>query len=463
MLSSGDWRDFFSGPDCPVMLSSSCSHRLLSLLNEAFLKCKEEEKQLEAQLRQGRALLHNWNTDKHEPVKPDDAASEPRVVIQASPEDLREVELLNKALEKALKVRGTRKPDCPGTKIPALSSCPVTTERPIKAINTVTKKAAKSATYQLIAPYKTVPDRRLVPRPGQRTSSRKSAQLTTSEPVIPKSHGGEGKQLGMKTGPTRPCSALAEPVSPPSTLSATETLKPQKPSTLKEKGASLKLPAEYQQAYMRRLRLWEKFSAVQDHLPAARPSFIQKLQTTFAPDAPKRSLFEIEAETSRLEREVRSWQPKADAASNWRGSGPSRCQNRRSLLLLEALQEEVAKYQSELQNLQLAAQEYRNWAEKLSINTTCLASVGCPPMYSRSPPVLVYHHHSELGELSRSRLRVLELQQKIHLQKVFSEELLAVAQSWSQSAPTSCLPFRAIYTQLCEGGDTFPVLVQDYS
>ncbi|XP_073504326.1 tubulin epsilon and delta complex protein 2 [Phyllobates terribilis] len=444
-----------------MMLSSACSHRLVSLLNLALLKCKEEQKQLEEQLRQGRALLQNWDAD--EPLKPDDAASEPQE-IKPSREDLQEVELLNKALEKALKVRGISKTDSSSNKAPAPSSCPVTKEKPIKAFNKVTQKASKSATYQLDPPYKTVPDRRRVPRPGQRASSNKSAQRRPSEPLFPKrSNGGEGKQLEMKTSTTHPCSALTKPVSPPTTLSCPETLQPQKPSTLKEKGASLRLPAEYQRVYIRRSRLWEKFSAIQDHLPASRPSFIQKLQTTFAPDAPKRSLSEIEEETARWEREVRIWQQNAETASNWQGSGPARCQDRRSLLLLEALQEEVSKYQSELQNLQLGAEEYRNWAEKLCINTTCLESVGCPFSYIRSPPVLVYHHLSELHELSRSRLRVQELQQKIHLQKVFSEELLVEAQSWGESAPTSCLPFRAIYTQLCEGGDTFPVLVQDYS
>ncbi|XP_069590529.1 tubulin epsilon and delta complex protein 2 isoform X2 [Ranitomeya imitator] len=449
-----------------MMLSSACSHRLLSLLNQAFLKCKEEEKQLEEQLRQGRALLQNRfssNRDADKPLKPDDVASEPQE-IQPSPEDLQEVELLNKALEKALKVRETSKTDPPSNKAPAPSSCPVTKERPLKALTNVTQKASKSATYHLNPPYKTVPDRRRGPRPGQRASSIKSAQLRPSEPPIPKkSNGGGGKQPGMKASSTRACSALPKLVSPPTTRSCPESLPPQKPSTLKEKGSSLRLPAEYQRAYMRRTRLWEKFFAIQDHLPASRPSFIQKLQTTFAPDAPKRSLFEIEEETVRWEREVRSWQQRADAAGNWQASGPARCQNRRSLLLLEALQEEVAKYQWELQNLQLVAEEYRHWAEKLSINTRCLESVGCPSGSIRSPPVLVYHHPSELCELSRSRLRVRELQQKIQLQKVFSEELLAEAQSWSESAPTSCLPFRAIYTQLCEGGDTFPVLVQDYS
>ncbi|XP_069840050.1 tubulin epsilon and delta complex protein 2 isoform X1 [Dendropsophus ebraccatus] len=445
-----------------MMLSSACSHRLLSLLNQALLMCKEEEKQLEEQLRQWQTLLDNWDIDS-EPLKQDDVASEP-VETQPSPEDLQEVELLNKALEKALKVRRTNKTDLVVSKTPSCvqtpSSCPVTKEKPIKALSNLIQKGAKPVTYQLNPPYKTVPDKRRVQRPRQGASSKKSSSVTPSDLPAPKlSSIGDGGQVETKISTTQPCTALAKPVSPPSTASQPERVQPQKPRTLKETGATLKLPVEYQQAYKKSSRLWEKFCTIQDHLPASRPSFIQKLQTTFAPESPKLSLFQIEEETTRLHREVRSWRHNVEGASNWQG--PARWHNYHSLLFLEALQEEVAKYQAELQNLQLAAEEYRNWAEKLSINTACPGPEGCSSVYSRSPPVLVYNHPRELHELTSSRLRVLELQQRIHLQKVFSEELLAEAESWSQSAPTSCLPLRAIYTQLCEGGDTFPVLVQD--
>ncbi|XP_069840055.1 tubulin epsilon and delta complex protein 2 isoform X2 [Dendropsophus ebraccatus] len=412
-----------------MMLSSACSHRLLSLLNQALLMCKEEEKQLEEQLRQWQTLLDNWDIDS-EPLKQDDVASEP-VETQPSPEDLQEVELLNKALEKALKVRRTNKTDLVVSKTPSCvqtpSSCPVTKEKPIKALSNLIQKGAKPVTYQLNPPYKTVPDKRRVQRPRQGASSKKSSSVTPSDLPAPKlSSIGDGGQVETKISTTQPCTALAKPVSPPSTASQPERVQPQKPRTLKETGATLKLPVEYQQAYKKSSRLWEKFCTIQDHLPASRPSFIQKLQTTFAPESPKLSLFQIEEETTRLHREVRSWRHNVEGASNWQ-----------------------------------AAEEYRNWAEKLSINTACPGPEGCSSVYSRSPPVLVYNHPRELHELTSSRLRVLELQQRIHLQKVFSEELLAEAESWSQSAPTSCLPLRAIYTQLCEGGDTFPVLVQD--
>ncbi|KAG8557690.1 hypothetical protein GDO81_016708 [Engystomops pustulosus] len=338
-----------------MMLSSACSNRLLPLLHQALHRCKEEEKQLEEQIRKWRTLLDNWDAENGDPIKQDEEASEPQVV-QPSAEDMQEVELLNKALEKALRVRGTSKMDPPVHKpsIPAPTTCPVTKENPIKALNKLAQKGTRPASYQLHPPYKTIPDRRRIHRPGQRATSIKSARSTPPEPPAPKKcNTGEGGQLEMKTNTTQPSSTLDKPVSPPSRTSGPDISPPQKPSTLKEKGATLKLPVEYQQMYMKSSRLWEKFYAIRDHLPASRPSFIQKLQTTFAPEAPGFSLSELEEATHRLQREVRTRQQQVDGARNRQGSGPERWQKYRCLLLLETLQGEVAKYQSELQGLQL--------------------------------------------------------------------------------------------------------------
>ncbi|XP_071976313.1 tubulin epsilon and delta complex protein 2 isoform X2 [Engystomops pustulosus] len=291
-----------------MMLSSACSNRLLPLLHQALHRCKEEEKQLEEQIRKWRTLLDNWDAENGDPIKQDEEASEPQVV-QPSAEDMQEVELLNKALEKALRVRGTSKMDPPVHKpsIPAPTTCPVTKENPIKALNKLAQKGTRPASYQLHPPYKTIPDRRRIHRPGQRATSSKSARSTPPEPPAPtKCNTGDGGQLEMKTNTTQPSSTLDKPVSPPSRTSGPDISPPQKPSTLKEKGATLKLPVEYQQMYMKSSRLWEKFYAIRDHLPASRPSFIQKLQTTFAPEAPGLSLSELEEATHRLQREVPS-------------------------------------------------------------------------------------------------------------------------------------------------------------
>ncbi|XP_075035577.1 tubulin epsilon and delta complex protein 2 isoform X2 [Mixophyes fleayi] len=407
---------FLTGPDNHNMLSSSCSHRLLSLLNQALLSCKEEEKQLEEHLRRSRLLLGGWNTAKCETFTQDDKSTEPQE-SQPSPEELQEVELLNKALEKAMRVRGKSRTESPVVKAPpttqTTSSCPSTKVKVAKPLNRLLHTGSKPVTYQLHPPYKTIPDKRVVRAPGRGPSNDKTARLTPLEqPAVEKGNGGKDKQPQTRANPIG-----TKPDSPPSSDPDGATPRPQKPFTLKDNGTTLKLPVEYRQEYMRNSRLWEKFYEIQDHVPASRPSFIQRLQTTFMSETPELSLFEIEEETARLQRAVTSLQEHIDTANNWQGSGPGHWRNYQSLLLLEALQEEVAKCHAELQKLQLVAEQYRKWAEKHSINTMHTESLGCPVIYRRSPPVLIYSHYSELCELTRSRLRVLELKEKIYLQK----------------------------------------------
>ncbi|XP_063790752.1 tubulin epsilon and delta complex protein 2 [Pseudophryne corroboree] len=442
------------------MLSSSCSHRLLSLLNQALLSCKEEEKQLEEHLRQSRVLLGGWNTDKCETLEQDDKLSEPQE-SQLSPEELQEVELLSRALEKAMRVRGKSGMEAPTITAPpstqTVLSCPPTKQKPAKPSNRLLHAGSKPVSYQLNAPYKTNPDKRTVRGPGRGSLNNKTARLTPLQQPAPQK--GKDRQPETRGSSTRTPSTIVKPDSPPSTVPDEET--PRQEKTLKDKGATLKLPMEYRQEYMRNSRLWEKFYETQVHVPASRPSFIQRLQTTFLPEAPQLSLFEIEEEAARLQRAVESVQQNIDTATNWQGSGPTHWQNYQSLLLLDVLQEEVARCHAEVQKLQMVAEQYRSWAEKLSINTMCTESVGCPVMYRRSPPVIIYSNYIELCELTLSRLRVLEFQQKIYLQKVLSEELLAEADSQCQGSSASCTLLRALYTQLCEGGKLFPVLVQD--
>ncbi|XP_068100522.1 tubulin epsilon and delta complex protein 2 [Hyperolius riggenbachi] len=448
------------------MLSSKTSHRLLSLLNEALHSCKEEQRELEEQLRQLHKLLSHWKTDSCEDLNQDDPENEPQK-SQLSLEDVQEVELLNKALEKALKVRGNSQTESTSVKAPSVTQTapthPETKQKTTKSLNKLFNTGTKPVTYQLKAPYKTIPEKRRFSRPMRAVTADKTVRCPSKQ--LPpctevKEHLIENKEVLPR--------ADSIPVtlhSPPPTVLNIESSKQaqikQKPLTLKEKGATLKLPLQYQQLYTRNSRLWEKYYELQARLPASRPSFLQQLQTTFIAESPKLSLSEVEHETAHLQRAVRRLEEKIDTADKWQGSGPAHWQNYRSLLMLESLQDEVTKSHSELQNLQLVAEQYKKWFEKFSIKRSCTEMTTCRSAYHIAPPVLIYSHLDELCELTDRRLQVQELQQKMNLQKVLSEELLAEADSQCCSSPPGCLLLRAIYTQLCEGGDAFPVFVHD--
>ncbi|KAM9305007.1 tubulin epsilon and delta complex protein 2 [Gastrophryne carolinensis] len=441
---------------------------LLPLLNQALHSCKEEERLLEEQLRQCRKLLADWKTDSHGTMSPGDPA--PPQERQPSAEEVQEVELLNKALEKAFKVRGASRTE--SSKVPPVMqtapSSSTTKDKTVKPLSKISHTGAKPVVYHLKAPYKTMPEKRRVRGPERAASGNKAALSThVKHTTLEKGNDGRDSLAEQREITARTEHAPLKPSSPPSTTDpnreslAQGQMKQQKALTLQDKGPTLKLPVEYRQEYIRNSRLWEKYYEIQAHLPASRPSFIQKLQTTFTPESPELSLSEIEAEAARLLGAVRSLEKRIGTASKWEGSGPTHWQPYRSLLMLEFLQDEVDKSHSELQKLEQVAEQYRKWSEMLSIDSTCPEVTLCPPVYRTSPPMLIYSHPDELCELTASRLRVMELQQRIYLQKVQSEELLAEADSQCGDPASSNLLFRALYTQLCEGGDLFPVLVQD--
>nr|DBA19390.1 TPA: hypothetical protein GDO54_015235 [Pyxicephalus adspersus] len=453
-------------------------------------------------------------------------------LTQPSVEELEEVELLNKALKKALKVRGSLKceesPKIPST-TQTVPANPTTNEKTTKPLQKLGNTGIKAGTYQLKPPYKTMPEKRRVggsakpastsrsllssrpvlsSRPTSTTTSATTARPGTSNaarspPLVPqtseKSNSGKVRLAESKEIPTRTDGTLRnlQPSLVPETECSASTstaavikspkqeqMRQKKAFTLKDVGvcqhlstrsrlplwrqrektrSTLKLPKEYQQLYKKNRRLWEKYFEIQARVPASRPSFIQQLQTTFIPESPELSLFEIEEEAARLQRAVKRLEENIETAKTLQGSGPSHWQHQRTLLMLEAMQDEVTKSHCELQKLELVAEQYNKWCEKLSINTDCSEVMDCPFQFCTMPSELIYSNPEELRELTTTYLRVRELQQKIYLHKVMSEELLAEAESQCRSSSPSYVMIRAIYTLLCEGGDAFPALVHDDS
>ncbi|XP_053132424.1 tubulin epsilon and delta complex protein 2 [Hemicordylus capensis] len=193
------------------MLPAESAHRLVSLLTQALEDCTEHQQQLQQNLVRCRALLGDWASQAPEsPVpkdsKKDDQESEPPA------KELEELELLNKALEKALRVR-TKFLQAPceagkgtGGKSPKADEKPVTSatlnqqapspkNRDPKVVRgtSVSKKRMppkKPSAYMLKAPYRTDPD---VKRPQRKISAgasvrvpKWSAKKSSKEAATPK-------------------------------------------------------------------------------------------------------------------------------------------------------------------------------------------------------------------------------------------------------------------------------------
>ncbi|KAM4632151.1 tubulin epsilon and delta complex protein 2 isoform 1-T2 [Discoglossus pictus] len=435
------------------MLPASCSQRLLSVLNHALFNCKEEEKQLEEQIDLCHTLLNTWKTTESESLKQNETTStcqEGELPV----EELHEVELLNKALERALRVRGSFRGESsvkPTSYIQRAPSCPPTKEAPPKTAYKTAPSSTKTVQYLLNPPYKTNPEKKRVSN-FRKVVATSSTELATIKDTYNRDGQSDTKEDFCRT-------EMAKSVSLPSFFPDVETTEEQL-VTLKDKGATLKLPVEYRREYTRNSRLWEKFYET-PHLRASQSEFIQKLQTTFTQGCTEMSLSELEEEVVRLEQILSSLQQSLNSSKKCQWTGPRHWQSYHSLLILEALQQETYQQLSALHQLQQAAEQHSNLYGQQPIGATYTEPRGCPASSCSGAPLLLYSNPAELTQLTVRRLQVLELQQKIYLHKVLREELLAEAESQCHKAPAYWMLYRAIYTQLCEGGDKFPVLVHD--
>ncbi|XP_028561827.2 tubulin epsilon and delta complex protein 2 isoform X1 [Podarcis muralis] len=86
------------------MLPADCAHRLVSLLTQALEDCAEQKQRLQQKLTQCQAILGDWNSQAPEYPVLDDGKNDNQG-CEPSAKELEELELLNKALEKALRIR----------------------------------------------------------------------------------------------------------------------------------------------------------------------------------------------------------------------------------------------------------------------------------------------------------------------------------------------------------------------
>ncbi|NXH67425.1 TEDC2 protein, partial [Hydrobates tethys] len=231
--------------------------------------------------------------------------------------------------------------------------------------------------------------------------------------------------------------------------------------TLQEKGCQLKLPLPYRKAYSRNSRAWERCRLCQTSADAAaaRNRFIERIQTTVSflssPPPSTSTPAEIEEELKVLQDvpSLLSQYVEAEPADH-----PTLQREYESLLTLEGLQTTVSQCLHKLQLLQADCA-----GDVGSCSPACVSPRGqtCDSAGVLAVPLLCYSSFQELRDLFALKLRVSMLHQEIALQKVMMAELLPVLESRLYPEASAAQLYRAIYTQLCEGGKRFPVLVRD--
>ncbi|KAM3826627.1 tubulin epsilon and delta complex protein 2 [Vipera latastei] len=404
------------------MLPADCAQRLVSLFTQALEDCTEQRTKLQQKIQQCRVLLGDWNSERENPI-PEEAKNEKRET-EPSAEELKDLELLNKALEKALRVRSKfHQVPCETVKVSETArKKPVSQaalEQPARnpkdktpQVSPVSRKlvgSKKPTAYMLKAPYRTDttvkrPPVKMPAGQGSRTSKiagKKSPaggfafpKLKPSAKTAKDSHekvhvaAEPGLQLGSPKGPCRTTTppsflgggdfaetGLQEPkVDPdpkalgePCPLRTDPAGKGTKPpvSTLQQNGSSLKLPLPYQKAFSKYVRLLEKCQDLKTDPEAAVPKrqFLEKLQATFFSPTPAFTPAEVKQELVHL-RDLRLLitQHMEAESPEALGENPTWDREYESLVTLQALQEVVEQHLNKLHQMREALVSHAEFA-----------------------------------------------------------------------------------------------------
>ncbi|XP_056359534.1 tubulin epsilon and delta complex protein 2 [Oenanthe melanoleuca] len=509
------------------MLPAGRGHRAAAALRAALGEGAERRRELERRAARSRALLGRWDDDEAERPQPQPGSSTGHE-DRPSPKELEELELLNRALEKALKVRKSilktplEAQGAAGQKGAGEACAPKKAEEqqepvPVKDVPECRKVRAgskkplllkKPFSYQLRAPYRTDPDvkklQRKVPArcvsQGPRTAGKISSKgmtskrgmghrtatgacaaaepqetpgLSESAPDEQPSFSGGDSAAGKNSiaaknqlldAEKKSCSFLGESSEKDGTAAAWGRNTSPGTGTLQEKGCQLKLPLLYRKAYSRNSRAWERCRLCQTSADAeaARTRFLERIQTTFC--SPK-----LTPSPAEIEEELRALQ---DVPSHLRqyveaelADPPTLQGEYESLLTLEGLQSTVSQCLQKLQLLRAALESQLRLCPDCP-GDVAICSPACVPARGQTcadklaVPLLCYSSLQELRDLFALKLQVSMLHQEIALQKVMMAELLPVLEARPFLEGSAGL-FRAIHTQLCQGGRRFPVLVRD--
>ncbi|XP_032655269.2 tubulin epsilon and delta complex protein 2 isoform X1 [Chelonoidis abingdonii] len=505
--------------------------RLVSILSQALEDCAEQKKKLEDNLTLCWALLGDWKLQTPESPKPEngpksDQESEP------SPKELEQLELLNRALERALRVRKStlRNPlealgavegkkgaeKKPATSAVRMQQAPLSKQSVPKTIKvtSVCKKASSSkklSAYMLKAPYRTDPAkaptnhssrapkvagkgltkgsalqqmRKTVPAASVVQQGFCAAAKPSGSPSSPLHQQQSSSSFGGSASGENSVAVILQGDDPENAKEPRQSESPVTQShtagdipvgsttartfTLQEKGSLLKLPLPYRKAYSRNSRLWEKCHLCQNSsaTAAARSCFLERMQATFCSSAPAFSPAEIEEEVMVLRdaHSLLSQYMEAETTGH-----PTWKREYECLLTLEGLQDTASQCLHKLQLLQVAAESQVVVHPADCTHCAGTSPADCAPLRGRrcgdmgvlATRLLFYSSFQELRDMAALKLQVLMLRQQIDIQKVLIAELLPILESRLPHDDSPSHLYRSVYTQLCEGGERFPVLMND--
>ncbi|KAK1164991.1 hypothetical protein AOXY_G15441 [Acipenser oxyrinchus oxyrinchus] len=224
---------------------------------------------------------------------------------------------------------------------------------------------------------------------------------------------------------------------------------------------TLQLPLAWRKQCLKHSRLWDKVSLSQTNPGVERMRFIERLQTTFHSELPACSPADVSDEIVKLRgscSDLRRGFVNEQQAHCTGKSSASWERDYESMLTIEALQGTVSKLLYQIKELKEVVEAW----EDVFPGGCC--SLGTGTLRGKTisvTPVLRYSSVQELKELEKLKHSVNVLQQQIEIHKVMSEELTPWFPPMLSSGRPDPALIRGLYSLLGEGGQQFPALVLD--
>ncbi|XP_074512735.1 tubulin epsilon and delta complex protein 2 [Sebastes fasciatus] len=466
---------------------------LLSAVEEAIKSCKAEQAKINDNIQLYRELLHSLTPQPKSGTDESECADDAATDTDTSPGEKEDMELLERALEKALRVRtgtGSSKEASnkqsvprkelgstavtskegmqtskrkPGTTVsstlgskPSASSynpgrCKTTTNRdatqncPVSSAGVVHHQAARKS-------QQAVSSSGSLGRGQLHTSALRSKNKTIRSNVLSGSDLGEAEAISTPSNTTVPVSQTEESGAP---------------SLPRQNGGASDQTAKWKSLRSKQNRLWDKVVALQRKSVPGRSRFMERMRATFPTDWPRGSPDQTRALVNRLTHQghdlARRCQTEELLAKRTPGAATE-------------MGGKANKYDScltpmtaaQLQNFaHRAKQEWEAW-DRWRPEGGCLCPAGAngvwgDGMVAPLPPTITYRTEAELRELETLRMRVALLQQEIHLEQALLDALSPQLSSIVPPGPgcPSISVLRDVYSLLGEGGERFPALVLD--
>ncbi|XP_040012496.1 hyphally regulated cell wall protein 3 [Xiphias gladius] len=449
---------------------------LLSMVEEAIKSRKDEQAKINESIQFYREILKTLTPKPKTSSEESDCADAAATDTKTSPGETEDIDLLERALEKALWVRtGTEtsknKPDRnkesgsrkePGTS--AVTSKDVTqSSAPSKASQTTIKSTSKSKPGSSVSStLGSRPSASNNPRQSKSTNYRNIVQKdpVSSARVVHHHTARKLQQAGSASGSLDHISTLhsknktvkssvlsdddlgkAAAISTPSSNDAvplSHTDEPGAHSLLQHDGVPSEQAAKWKSLRSKQNRLWDEVIALQRKPVPGRSHFIERMRATFPKDWPCGSPDQARAMVDSLTH------PGHDLNQH--------CQTK----------EVLANPTPEAATVR-ECEAWDRWRpEGGCLCPTGANSVEQDRMIEPLPLTITYTTEAELQELEKLRIRVALLQQEINLEQALLDTL---SPQLSSIAPGPACPnpsmLRDMYSLLGEGGERFPAIVWD--